>query len=89
MAIPRMAVFIFCSAPGLILALVALDERKGIVVVDGLEILRITLVPYDTIIAIQPNCHISDDILYELGIFVGFLGNIFLIRAFEHRKDLR
>src|SRR5574338_491173 len=70
------------------LALVALDQRVGRVVVDRLEILRLDDVGVDAAFRVQQAGDVAHHVLDELRIVIGALRYVLLVRALEQTIDL-
>ena len=68
-------------------SLVVLDQRIGRVVVNRFEVFRFDHVSGNPGIGIQTGRHIAHHILDKLGIVIGALGDILLIRALEQAKQ--
>src|SRR3989441_1671713 len=66
----------------------ALDARVGRVVVDRLEVLDVDRVAAHARILVQAQRDVAHQILDELRVLVGTLGDPLLVRALEQRPDL-
>src|SRR5919201_3677319 len=76
------------GAPRSSAPLVFLDQRVGAVVVDRLEVLRLDHVGVDALIEVQDRGHVAHQVLDELGIVVGALGDELLVRALQQAIEL-
>src|SRR3970040_589150 len=68
--------------------LVALDEGVGRVVVDRLEVLRLDHELRDALVEVEHGGDVAHHVLDELGIVVGALGDVLLVRALEQAVEL-
>lgn len=68
--------------------LVAMNERIGGVIVYGFEIFRLDRVGEHPWIHVQAPGDIAHQVLHELGVVIGALGDEFFIRAFDQTVDL-
>lgn len=57
--------------------------------VDRLEVLGVDLVPGDAIVVVEADGEVADDVLDELGVVVGLLGDELFVGALEHGVDGR
>ncbi|SPD65343.1 protein of unknown function [Cupriavidus taiwanensis] len=69
-------------------ALVPLDHRIRAVVVDRLEVLRLEHIGHDAVVRIQPHGDVAHQVLDELGILVGTLGDELLVGPLEQPPQL-
>src|SRR5665213_772195 len=68
--------------------LVALDQRVRGMIMDGLEILALDHVRLHALVAVQPHGDVAHHVLDELGIVIGALGHVLLVRPLENAPQL-
>ena len=66
----------------------ARDPGVGGMVVDGLEVLRFHHEPVDPRVGLQPRRDVAHQVLDELRVVVGALGDVFFIGALEEAIEL-
>lgn len=68
--------------------LVACDLCVGVVAVDAFKVFAVDAVPGDSVVGVECEGEVSDDVFDKLWVVVGCFGNVLFVGAFEDGVDL-